>query len=173
MNKLFILIFALVLCAFSAYSCLAEADYDPYAEGYYMVSTADETALAFAKDFAKSNEGLYQQFGVKTALYLFDTMEGIDLTDDTMEALLSIHEGIVGDTADDMVILILLDKNDYRFWLGENVREKCSSEALTEVIEAVKAEENDTIFTEIAKAYMGISYRFLAASIGTQANGGN
>lgn len=173
MKKVIVSMLAVICCAVLFCSCFAESDYDPRSEGYFMIGTTDETALAFADDFAKGNVGLYQQFGVKTALYIFDTMEGADITDDLMESLLSIHEAIVGDTSDDMVILIVLDKNDYRFWFGENVKEKCSDDALQEVLDAVKAEDNDTIFAEVAKAYVGVSYRMLGWSIGNSASSDN
>ena len=173
MKKVIVSLIAVICCAALLCSCFAESDYDPRSEGYFMVGSTDETALAFADDFAESNVGLYQQFGVKTALYIFDTMEGMDITDDLMESLMSIHESVVGDTSDDMVILIVLDKNDYRFWLGENVKAKCSTDALQEVLDAVKAEDSKTIWAEIAKAYVGVSYRMLAWSMGNAAQSGN
>ena len=173
MKKVIFSMLAVICCAVLFCSCFAESDYDPHSEGYFMIGSTDETALAFANDFAESNLALYQQFGVKTALYIFDTMEGMDITDDLMESLMSIHESVVGDASDDMVILIVLDKNDYRFWLGENVKAKCSTDALQEVLDAVKAEDNDTIWSEIAKAYVGVSYRMLTWSIGNSASSGN
>lgn len=172
MKKLITIIITVAL-VLSCAVCIAEEEYDPRSEGYYMVSTTDETALAFANDLAESNAAIYAQFGVKTAVYVFDSMEGADITDDTMEALLSIHESVVGDTSDDMVVLILLDKNDYAFWLGDSIKEKCPGDVIAEVTEAVKAGENDSVFMEAAKVYSGIMFRFMAAGMGAQANGGN
>lgn len=173
MKKVIVSLIAVICCTVLLCSCFAESDYDPRSEGYYMIGSTDATALAFAEDFAESNVGLYQQFGIKTALYIFDTMEGADITDDLMDSVMSIHEAVVGDTSDDMVILIVLDKSDYRFWLGENVKAKCSDDALQEVLDAVKAEANGTIWEEIAKAYVGVSYRMLAWSMGNAAQSGN
>ena len=158
MKNLFALIIAFVCCISCA---LAETAYSP-AENIYNNST-DATAQEFADQMVETAEGIYQQTGVKSVIYLFDSF-GAEEQEDFLSALIEERKASVGELSNEVVFIIAVQDEEYLIWASDDLKQVLTDEVIEAVRAGVESTENETFWQEVVKAYTGVVFRMAFAT---------
>ena len=154
---------ALVFCA----ACYAEAAYDATSEEYLVIESSDPDAEAFGNDLATSSAQLYELYGVKSALYIYDDLGGMDV-EAFADALVEERNAQIEDTSNDVVYVVSVQDGVFTIRAGDGIAEILNDEALTAIMDDIEAEESETIWAAVAKAYVGIGFRLMTSGVNSQ-----